>query len=275
VTDLLKQLLHSYGLLYVTISMLQVNRPGTSHASLSEYYESLGAAEPGEPVLVVRISADGETRFLRQNSEQLPPKLRETYGCGDVTIMELPEDEYYIFQAFRPGIFDLDKQLPSFLLQMALIYGYTLFENYLADVIRIRLRAHPAQVGLKKQITVSDVLDSDSRESLIDKIIEGELYRLMHEPIVTILESLRIRLGLRGLTAEFDKAIGILSMTRNCLIHNGGKVDSKLASMDSALSVSQALDISSVTLSDSINTCRKLCAAIDAALELLNGGVNT
>jgi len=142
-------------------------------------------------------------------------------------------------------------------------------------VIRIRLRAHPAQVGLKKQITVSDVLDSDSRESLIDKIIEGELYRLMHEPIVTILESLRIRLGLRGLTAEFDKAIGILSMTRNCLIHNGGKVDSKLASMDSALSVSQALDISSVTLSDSINTCRKLCAAIDAALELLNGGVNT
>jgi len=147
-------------------------------------------------------------------------------------------------------------------------------ENYVADVVRIRLRSHPAQVGLKKQITVSDVLDSDSRESLIDKIVEGELYRLMHEPLVAILESLRARLGLRGLTTEFDSAIEILSMIRNCLIHNGGKVDSKLASLDSSQSVGQPIDIRTASLANTIHICRKLCAAIDKALELPNGGAS-
>lgn len=66
------------------------------------------------------------------------PKPAKPTAVATVTILELPEDEFYFFQAFRPRIFDLDKQLPSFFLQMALVYGYTLFENYLADVIRIR-----------------------------------------------------------------------------------------------------------------------------------------
>ena len=74
-TSLLKNLLHSYGLLYVTVTTLQKERPGNSHASLHDYYSSLGNAEPGEPVLVVRISDDGETRFLRQSAELLPPSM--------------------------------------------------------------------------------------------------------------------------------------------------------------------------------------------------------
>jgi hypothetical protein len=243
VTPLLKELLHTYGLLYITVLTLQQQRPGTAHSSLKDYYDSLGASEPGEPVLVVRISSDGETRFLKQAAEQMPAQLRSQYSEADVTVMELPEDEYYFFQAFRPGIFDLERQLPPFILQMALVHAYTLFENYIADVVRLLLQAHPVQVGLKKQVTVADVLAFASREELLANIIENELNQVMHLPIVAILDLLRSRFGLRDLSLAHDKELELLSLTRNCVVHNAGKVDQKLATADSSLVLGQSIVI--------------------------------
>jgi hypothetical protein len=271
VTPILKKLLHSYGLLYVTIMTLQNERPGTPHATLRDYYDSLGEAEPGEPILAVHISPDGQTRFLRQNANQLPPDLKSRYENGDVTIMELPEDEFYFFQAFRPGAFDLETQLPPFILQMALVYAYTLFENYIADVIRLRLHAHPAQIGLKKQITVAELLASESRESLIASEIEREVNQIMYMPIVAILNSLRSRFGLRDLSTEHDRSIEVLSLTRNCIVHNGGKVDSRLAATNTSLVVGQSIEMGTEALSNFIHACRKVCASVDLALESLNG----
>lgn len=269
-TPLLKNLLHSYGLLYVTVTTLQKERPGNPHASLDDYYSSLGNAEPGEPVLVVRISDDGETRFLRQSPESLPPNMRSQYSEGDVTIMELPEDEFYFFQAFRPGLFDLEKQLPSFILQIALVHAYTLFETYIADVIRIRLQAHPAQVGLKKQISVADLLGNDSKASLIAMVVDDELQQVMHMPIIGVLDALRNRFGLRNLGTENDAALATLSLTRNCLIHNAGKVDSRLAAVDSSLVVGQSIEVVVDSVTDAINTCRKYCALVDSMVESLS-----
>jgi hypothetical protein len=82
-TDLLKQLLHQYGLLYITIAQLAKERPGTSHESLKDYYASLGPALPGEPTLVVKVSADGETRFTKRFSGAMPQDTER----GDVTLI--------------------------------------------------------------------------------------------------------------------------------------------------------------------------------------------
>ena len=233
--SILKELLHSYGLLYITVQTLQQQRPGTTHASLNDYYASLGRAEPGEPVLVVRISSDGVSRITDLKGEQLPDDLRAQYGDGDLTLMELPEDEFYFFQAFRPGIFELEKQLPPFILQMALVHAYTLFKNYIADVVRMRLHAQPAQVGLKKQVVVADVLAFATKEDLVASIVDNEVNQVMHLPIAAILDSLRNRYGLHELPAVHDKELELLSLTRNCFVHNAGKVDHKLASADASL----------------------------------------
>jgi hypothetical protein len=56
-TDLLKQLLHQFGLLYITIVQLAKERRGTSRASLKDYYASLGPALPDEPTLFVKVSS--------------------------------------------------------------------------------------------------------------------------------------------------------------------------------------------------------------------------
>jgi hypothetical protein len=266
VTPILKDLLHSYGLLYITVQTLQ-QRPGTEHSSLKDYYGSLGAPEPGEPVLIVRISADGEIRFLKQRAAEIPDSLRSQYGDADLTVMELPEDEYFFFQAFRPGLFDLESQLPAFILQMALVHAYTLFENYIADVVRLRLQAHPAQVGLKKAVTVADLLTFPTREDLLASIIENEVNQVMRLPIVAILDSLRSRFGLRDLSLSHEKELNLLSLTRNCVVHNAGKVDQKLATTDSSFVLGQLIKIDSQALSKAIHMCRKFCASVDRELE--------
>lgn len=268
-TPLLKEVLHSYGLLYVTVMALQ-KRPGNPHASLEEYYRTLGKAEPGEPVLAVRISKDGETRFIHQAADQLPTRLREEYGEGDVTIMELPEDEFYFFQAFRPAAFDVEKALPAFLFQMALVHAYTLFENYIAEIVRMRLQAHPTQIGLKKQISVGELLRSNSKETLLAKLVEDEVQQVMHLPLTGIFEVLRSRFGFRTLSTDYDSDLRRLSLMRNCLIHNAGKVDAKLAAGDASLQTGDSLEIGIDALMQAIDTCRKFCAAVDPLFESLN-----
>jgi hypothetical protein len=267
-TNLLKDLLHNYGLLCITVAQLERERSGTVHSSLGEYYESLGQAEPGEPVLAVRISKDGETRFLRNVDAAA---LGKNYQNADVTVLELPEDEFYFFRAFRPGLFDLQKELPLFVLQMTLVYGYTLFETYVAELIRLRLRAHPAQLGADKQVSIKHIVESGSKEALIEGIVDRELTRIMYEPIAAILDRLRNRLGLRTLTTQYDQEIVNLSLIRNCLVHNGGRADRKLNAVDSTLALGEVISIKPDLLQTAIIAFRKCALAIDVAFEQVVG----
>src|SRR5262249_33526836 len=149
-TPLLKQLAANYGQLVATLAQLETDRPGSSHASLSEYYKSLGPALPREPVLTVRISKEGETRFLHgaEAAELTPAEYRQ----GDLTVLELPEEEFHFFQAFRPSTFDLESALPPFVFTIAFVYAYTLFETYLRDLIHPRLSDREADRLMRQSI---------------------------------------------------------------------------------------------------------------------------
>jgi len=153
-TYLLKTLLHEYGILSVSLSKLEGERPGNPHESLNAYYESMGAPyegpasvmrekiaalDPDEPKLVVGISADGSMK-MRAFDENEPDSEGKPSG---VKFLELPEDEFYFFKAFRHGLFEWEKQVPTFLLQMAFVHAYTLFENYLRSILSLRLTEQP------------------------------------------------------------------------------------------------------------------------------------
>lgn len=233
-TPLLKQLSSNFGRLFTTVSQLEKERPGSSHASLADYYKSLGPAEPGEPVLTVRISKDGETRFVHGAgaTAMTPAEHRQ----GATTVLELPEDEFYFFQAFRESAFDLESTLPPFLFNMAYVYAYTLFESYLADIARLR-------------------------------VSEREANRLMRGSIGSILQKLRLRYGFGNLTTRFDGEIVQLSLTRNCLVHNGNRVDAKLATAQPALSVGQPISVTLNTLMAGIHVYRSLALELDASVD--------
>jgi hypothetical protein len=54
--------------------------------------------------------------------------------------------------------------------------------------------------------------------------------RLMYEPVDLLLKKMRGDFGFRSLSEAHDQAIYGLSLTRNCLLHNAGKANEKLAS---------------------------------------------
>lgn len=274
-TYLLKTLLHEYGMLSVSLSKLEGERPGNPHESLNAYYESMGtpyegpaelmrekiaALDPDEPKLVVGISPDGSTK-IRSFDESNPE--------GNLAVWELPEDEFYFFKAFRHGLFEWEKQVPTFLLQMAFVHAYILFENYLRGILSLRLQAHPQQIGLKKQITYAEIFASASKEEIMDRIIDRELSQLMYEPIESLLAKMREAFGFRNLSDTHDDAIRRLALTRNCLMHNAGKVSDKLAKTDSALTEGQQITIQSKTISEAIHTYRTFCLEVDQGFESL------
>jgi hypothetical protein len=262
-------------MLSVSLSKLEGERPGNPHESLNAYYESMGtpyegpaelmreniaALDPDEPKLVVGISPDGSTK-IRSFDESNPE--------GNLAVWELPEDEFYFFKAFRHGLFEWEKQVPTFLLQMAFVHAYTLFENYLRGILSLRLQAHPQQIGLKKQITYAEIFASASKEEIMDRIIDRELSQLMYEPIESLLAKMRETFGFRNLSDTHDDAIRRLALTRNCLMHNAGKVSDKLAKTDSALTEGQQITIQRKTISEAIHTYRTFCLEVDQGFESL------
>jgi len=282
-TYLLKTLLHEYGILYVSLSKLEEERPGNPYESLNAYYESMGmsyettagvmreklaALDPGEPAIVVRVSPDGSTDIssFNENDDGSDPGRTP---ASRIAVLELPEDEFYFFKAFRQGLFDLEKRVPAFLLQMAFVYAYTLFESYLRGILSLRLQAHPQQIGLKKQIAYADIFASTSKEELMERIIDRELSQLLYEPIESLFTKMRETFGFRGLSATHDQAIRRLSLMRNCLMHNAGKVSAKLASAEASMIEGQPITIQRSTVSVAIDIYRKLCLETDQAFESL------
>jgi len=279
-TDLLKALLHEFGILSVSLSKLEGERPGNPHESLNAYYESMGipyegpasvmreklaALEPEEPAVVVRISHDGST-----NSGSFEENETGTEGKPSrIAVGELPEDEFHFFKAFRHGLFEWEKQVPAFLLQMAFVHAYTLFENYVRSILSLQLQAHPQQIGLKKQVTYSEIFASTSKEELVERIIDRELLHLMYEPIESLLTKMRDTFGFRSLSNAHDDAIRRLSLTRNCLMHNARKVSDKLAKAEPSMTEGQPITIQSKTISEAIHTYRMFCLETDRAFESL------
>jgi len=87
----------------------------------------------------------------------------------------------------------------------------------------------------------------------------------MHQPIGAILKRLRERLGFRTLQSGFDDAIVRLSLIRNCLAHNGGKVDRKLAAMDATAALDTKIVVTSDDVRAAIGTFKRVVTAVDAA----------
>lgn len=103
-TEELIELLQQYGMLSVSLSHLASERPRNKFASLDEYYQSFGGLLPDEPAVVVRISKDGELRFLHEGEHDVSFQDKEGKKVGVVTVWEMPENEFWFFKAFRPGL---------------------------------------------------------------------------------------------------------------------------------------------------------------------------
>src|ERR1022692_1852664 len=269
-TKTLQELLTQYGILSITISEPKRQRQGSKYESLEAYYESLGGPLPDEPVLLVRISKDGGTHFLDENEHEVRFVDEQGNKTGIVTVWELPEDEFWYFRAFRPAMFDLEKEIPLFLYEMAVVQAYSMFEAYLTAIMESRLRRHPKLMAQKRQITYEQILDAPTKEALVDEMVEREIRDWMYLPLSGVLEGMREKFGFRSLPNEYDRKIMRVSLLRNCLLHNASKVSQELANYSEDLQEGARIIVGEGDVSDAVNVLRKFAYQIDQAFESLN-----
>jgi hypothetical protein len=119
-TQLLSDLLYNFGLLHITLHSLEEARAQWSQnfgcvMSQEKLDETPVAAD--QPVLVVVAKSETEEPDFLHPSEHsfVAIDAEGTHHTDNVSVLELPFDEYHFFSAFRPGIHALTEQLPTFL----------------------------------------------------------------------------------------------------------------------------------------------------------------
>jgi hypothetical protein len=260
----------------VSLSQLARERKGSQHESLEDYYRSLGGSYfslhqtrllPDEHALVVRISKDGETRFLKEGQHDVEFTDEEGKKTGVVTVWELPEDEFWFFRAFRPALFGLEKKLPEFVWEMGLTHAYAMFEGYLTEILRARLRQHPRLMGGQREVKYEQIFVAESKQTLIEGMVEREMKELTYLALPDLLRKIRDQMGFKSLADQHDEQANYLSLLRNCLLHNRGRVDVKLANCRPTLQNGEKIAVSDEDVTTAVNVLRKFAYQIDQVFE--------
>jgi hypothetical protein len=269
-TPILKTLLHKYGLLYISITGLSSERPGSELKSLEEYDDSLGELEEDEPAVVVRVSESGEHKLRHAGKHEFVLKRLDGAVINNVSLLEMPEDEFHFVEAFRRGLFDLQNELPAFIYGLGQVYAYSLFESYIVVVLKDRLKKHPECMGQKKQVAYSEIFSALSKDALLDAIISKEVNDILYLPIGGVLDYLRSKLGFSHLPTDREANLMEISLVRNCLIHNDSKVSARLAAeFPETYKLNEAIAYTHESFSNCLHTLRKILVSIDHEWEKL------
>ncbi len=256
VSPRLKGLLKRFGEVQATTSFYAGYRPAGPVERPCEHFPA-AALEPGEPALLVKISADGAFRIA--------PAIEADGRESDVVkVMELPEDEFWYFETFRPALSRLALGAPGFLFEMELVNLYGVFEAYLADTLFDRLRRHPHFLSPKAQGALAALGDPVARDpSAIDAVIDGEVRRLTYGSISTVLAHMRSALDMPGLPTHLDQTVQTVALVRNCLLHAGGRADQRLAAADSRYTSGDRVEVTRESASQMVKALRDLAYAVD------------
>lgn len=118
----------------------------------------------------------------------------------------------------------------------AILLGYAHFEAFLTELMKRRLIQKPTLMipnGKKakdKSISYLDFIQSKSKDDLIYKLAEKEVRNVLYRSSSELIKFCEEKLGLNW-TAESKIEMPIVNGVRNCLMHNNGLVDTKLASI--------------------------------------------
>lgn len=275
-TDFLKRLLHDYGLLHISLVTMEEARKRWASALGPIMTDDELAKSPvakDEPVIVVRISKTNEVEFLdpgEHEVELIDPETQEP--AGQVTVWEVPEDEFYFFRAIRTGLAGLAGELPTFYLGMCLVHAHGLFEHYLYELLKAVFLSRPEMLGTSKMVRYADVLESyPSMPALLALMADNELRDLFYKSWRDILQSLREKYGFKPLTTTSDDEIIKFSLIRNCLVHNHGITDARLEEQSkSAYKYGDPISIDMESVRAGIQRYRKCAVEIDSIAQTLH-----
>lgn len=269
-TQELKELLKNLGTLTMAMTQLINERERQSHQTFEEYDESLGPIEADDPVLVVRISDDGAQRVLHEGEHDFLLVNEDGKSTGSVAVMEMPEDEYWYFKAFRPALFNLKSDLPSFIYEMSFVYAYAVFEAYLSDILRMRFQMRPKLMGANSELKYEEIFEAATKEDLILLMAERAVRDLMYLPLSGIVQKMRTKLGFKALLDIYIEEASIMALIRNCIVHNGSRIDKKLGKASPGYVEGESINITQAEVDRVVYVLRKLAYDVDKCFEAMS-----
>lgn len=264
ISDPLKTLLSKFGEIYATTSFYGTSRtPGPSEKPGENFgLSDLADLESGEPAVLVKVSTDGNSHIK---------KACNTDGTSidNLTIMELPEDEYWFLEAFRPTLSMMSLGSPGLLYEMAFVNMYAVFESYISVTLSNRLRRMPNLISAKSLDATRRKLGLGAQpHEIYEGALELDVRKIMYGSISSSFAYMRGELNLSEFDTKYDARIQTIALIRNCLLHNGGLVDRRLAANDPSRVDGNTLSINNHELSVTLNDLRKVTLKIDLVDQL-------
>lgn len=111
----------------------------------------------------------------------------------------------------------------------AFLLGYSYFEAFLSDLVREILLRRPNILPQERELKYRDVLDRKDYDSILKYMIDKEILAIFYGSAEKIGKYFEDRLNLPWPEYDGQPAVVRASLVRNCIIHNGARVDSRLS----------------------------------------------
>ncbi len=146
-------------------------------------------------------------------------------------VFDLIHDEHrQWFPAGQRGA--LPKTFLSYRTQVAhsaFLLGYSYFEAFLSDLAREVFRRRPMMLPQSKELKYSDVLNRKDYGQVLEYMVEREVVAIFYNSMEKIAEYFEDRLSLHWPRKGNKLFVVEASLVRNCIVHNGARIDRRLA----------------------------------------------
>jgi hypothetical protein len=129
------------------------------------------------------------------------------------------------------------------------------------------MRQQPRLMSSQRELKYDQVFLAASKEALIESMIDREMRDLLYSSVLDLLKKMRDKMGFASLSVEWDEKVNYVSLVRNCLLHNRGQVDARLASVQPTVQAGDRLSIGELDVSTAVNTLRSFAFQIDELFE--------
>ena len=113
----------------------------------------------------------------------------------------------------------------------AFLLGYSYFEAFIADLAKAILVSRPQLLPKDKNVSFGAVIDSGDYDILLGKIVEQQVLSVMYNSIEKVSEYFHKSLHIQWPEATDEYTVVKASLIRNCFMHNGGIVDTRLSNV--------------------------------------------
>jgi hypothetical protein len=123
----------------------------------------------------------------------------------------------------------------------AFLLGYAHFEAFLADMARAIYLRRPAMLSKARTLSFDEILNAATKDEIIKTIIDKEIRDVLYGKAEDIQKYFKEKMQIPWPEPDARQFV-IASRIRNCLMHNGGKVDDRLAEVFSEKEICLSAD---------------------------------